>query len=54
MRLLPLFSKPRNDKFYGILKFPRLKIPPNPQKRRDPSVKPEDDIVGNSRIPRNS
>ena len=23
MRLLPLFSKPRNDEFYGILKFLR-------------------------------
>ena len=44
-----------------ILEFLRLKIPPNPQKRkyktnskipyRDPRVKPEDDIVGNSRIP---
>ena len=44
-----------------ILEFLRLKIPPNPQKRkyktnsripyRDPLVKLRDDIVGNSRIP---
>ena len=44
-----------------ILEFLRLKIPPNPQKRkyktnsripyRDPRVKLGDDIVGNSRIP---
>ena len=35
---------PRND---GILEFPKIKIPPNPQKTkipyRDPRVKPEDD-----------
>ena len=37
------FSKPRNDEFYGILKFPRLKIPPNPQKCRDLPVKLGDD-----------
>ena len=43
MKLPPLFSKPLNDEFYGILKFPRLKIPPNPQKRRDPPVKLGDD-----------
>ena len=24
MKLLPLFSKPRNNEFYGILEFPRL------------------------------
>ena len=37
MRLLPLFSKPRNDEFYGILEFliriPKKK-PPNPQKNK--------------------
>ena len=37
MRLLPLFSKPRNDE--------NSRIP-----YRDPRVKPEDDIVRNSRI----
>ena len=44
---------PRND---GILEFPKIKIPPNPQKTkipyRDPRVKLGDDIVGNSRFPK--
>ena len=49
----------RND---GILEFPKIKIPPNPQKRkyktnsripyRDPPKGLGDGIVGNSRIPK--
>ena len=53
MRLLRLFSKPRNDEFYGILEFLRLEFLKLEFLRKIPqsSCGGGDDIVGNSRIP---
>ena len=61
MRLLPLFSKPRNDEFWGILEFlttfviVRLAFSVSSpdltrgSHHRDHWVKSGDDIVGNSK-----
>ena len=63
MRLLPLFSKPRNDEFWGILEFLTTFVivrlacsvsSPDMTRgshHRDHRVKLGDDIVGNSKIP---
>ena len=63
MRLFPLFSKPLNDEFWGILEFLTTFVivrlacsvsSPDMTRgshHRDHRVKLGDDIVGNSKIP---